>query len=812
MQHANPPDTALDTHKLHITGFSDFYAKTKKVGILTLPELQTRILSASAPTKDKLPWVKLASFGKEPMPPDPATGKSSGCLRWDGNVTGFDGIELDYDGKVNKVGIDEAIEIIKRMGTRCLIYTSPSHTPAAPRWRLLIPLSAPEARLYMRAKFVARVNGFFGGIFGTESFTLSQSYYYGRALDNPDAEHRCEVLDGKFIDLQDELYKHEAEGAPARDKKQGAEFNFFEAYADAHRSGRGFENILAELGDGPELGGFHDVLCAAVASYVVANSDNLNRQELKKILCEAIDKAPKNNTAQRAKDIRRYKTDKFLDALIKSAEDKFVSQPRNPTVPPGLRSALSVDTEELNLKHAVLPIGGKTRVVTFGELEEFPGRQTIIMTQTLQDFALLKNKYRHKTVDKKGEPVYVPIGTYWLQSAGRRQYDGGYAFLPMHDKQVVGDRLNLWNGYGVKPLKPDGKSGAAGCSLFLKFMCDVICGGNQQHFDYLLKREATILQKRIRTEIALGLRTEEEGVGKGFYEFVMRHLLGNHAMAVSNPKHVIGAFNPHLETLLRLTADEALFVGNHEHRNALFNLITEPKLTIEPKGCGVYPADNFLNPTIISNSKHFIPVSNTARRFFIPTLSIEHMQDFAYFTAIKNQLYDEGGFEALLYHFLKEVDLTDFNVRAVPKTAGLTEQAALGRRGIEGLVEEVCSTGSVPCEHFAWPGHSITSGHDEGFGLYAYIDKHRDRELSQLGGLKVIKQLIKDWDCKATGPRRERGSNDRTSCLQWPTLAELRDKFEQRFGSQAWLHPERTEWSTGGTNVFSEAARRQGWR
>ena len=86
-------------------------------------------------------------------------------------------------------------------------------------------------------------------------------------------------------------------------------------------------------------------------------------------------------------------------------------------------------------------------------------------------------------------------------------------------------------------------------------------------------------------------------------------------MQITNPKHIIGAFNPHLETLLRMTADEALFVGSHEHRNALFTLITEPKLTIEPKGCGVYQAENFLNITVLSNSKHFLPISGTARRF-----------------------------------------------------------------------------------------------------------------------------------------------------------------------------------------------------
>ena len=224
--------------------------------------------------------------------------------------------------------------------------------------------------------------------------------------------------------------------------------------------------------------------------------------------------------------------------------------------------------------HAVLPIGGNTRVVTFGELEEFPGRKTITMTQTLDDFKLLKNKYRHEWVDKDGEVKSSPLGNHWINSQQRQQYDEGMAFMPRHDGDV-GNRLNLWRGFGVRAIKPDGTSGAAGCRDFLDFMLRIICSGNAEHFDYLLKREATILQKRIRTEIALGLRTKEEGCGKGFHEFAMGRLLGSHSMQVTNPKHIIGNFNPHLETLLRLTADEALFVGNNEHRNALFSLITE---------------------------------------------------------------------------------------------------------------------------------------------------------------------------------------------------------------------------------------------
>ena len=210
----------------------------------------------------------------------------------------------------------------------------------------------------------------------------------------------------------------------------------------------------------------------------------------------------------------------------------------------------------------MLPIGGKTRVVTFGEDEEFPGRETIVMTQTFEDFVAQEQVPPHLPT-RTARCKAVPLGTYWIGSPKRRQYDGGMAFMPQHDGDV-GDKLNLWRGFGVKAIKPEGRSGD-GCDRFLDFVRTIICSGNEEHFDYLIKREAIILQKRIRSEVALGLRTKEEGAGKGFYEKTpCGGCSAGTPCSSTNPKHIIGNFNPHLETLLRLTADEALFVGNPE--------------------------------------------------------------------------------------------------------------------------------------------------------------------------------------------------------------------------------------------------------
>ena len=164
--------------------------------------------------------------------------------------------------------------------------------------------------------------------------------------------------------------------------------------------------------------------------------------------------------------------------------------------------------------------------------------------------------------------------------------------------------------------------------------CKIICSGNEEHYDYLIKREAFIAQNRTRSEIALGLQTEVEGTGKGFWCRNINRLYGNHAMEVQNPEHVVGKHNTHLEVLLRLTADEALFAPDPKHRNALYNLITEPHITIEPKFVDAYPAKNYLNLDVISNASHFLPVSGTSRRFFVPTVSPDRANDHEYFGKI----------------------------------------------------------------------------------------------------------------------------------------------------------------------------------
>jgi hypothetical protein len=123
------------------------------------------------PAKAACPWIKLATFGNG--------SRHSGCLRHDANVVAVTGIEGDYDGE--KLSIRDARDTLNVCGVRAVLYTSASHTTDKPRWRVLLPLSRPHSPGERHA-LVARLNGLLGGVLAPESFTLSQSYFFGRVV------------------------------------------------------------------------------------------------------------------------------------------------------------------------------------------------------------------------------------------------------------------------------------------------------------------------------------------------------------------------------------------------------------------------------------------------------------------------------------------------------------------------------------------------------------------------------------------------------------------------------------------------------
>lgn len=189
-----PADVAASPldREITLTQFKDASARRAVQHLVPLRGLAPKIVERRADRKDRLPWLKLATFGDVPS--------RKGSLRHNGNVTAIDGIEGDHDA--GTLTPAEAAQRLQQAGIAALIYTSPSHTPERPRWRVLAPLSrsmSPEHR----ERLCARLQGVLGGALAPESFALSQSYYYG-GVEGGTVPETLEI-DGAGIDTLDRL-------------------------------------------------------------------------------------------------------------------------------------------------------------------------------------------------------------------------------------------------------------------------------------------------------------------------------------------------------------------------------------------------------------------------------------------------------------------------------------------------------------------------------------------------------------------------------------------------------------------------------
>jgi hypothetical protein len=416
------------------------------------------------------------------------------------------------------------------------------------------------------------------------------------------------------------------------------------------------------------------------------------------------------------------------------------------------------DLTEMNERHAVVMVGGKTRVVSF---EDGPTGYKVPMYSTFQDFRGFHDR-RRKVLTSK---VSIGLGTWWLGSEQRRQCKG-IVYSPNAD---VPGAMNLWTGFSCEPVPES-------CDLYLDHLRDNVCAGVAEHYEYTLNWMGYAVQYPGRQgEVALVMRSRE-GTGKGVAAKMFGTLFGAHFRHIVHAQHLTGHFNAHLQHCSALFADEAFFAGDRAHESILKALITEETLLIEPKGIDPFSVRNCIHLIMSSNADWVVPAGADARRYFVLNVSDAHMQDHKYFAAIVKQM-DNGGREALL-HLLLNRDLSDFNVRAVPQTKALAEQKAHSRRGIDRLVETIAHEGALPAAHFDRPDVALTGGEDKGQGFYGAA-RSLVPDLRHMSSIGIAKALREDWGCFPW-----RGNNQRG--LWFPPLAELRKLFDQKHGGQAW--------------------------
>jgi hypothetical protein len=332
-----------------------------------------------------------------------------------------------------------------------------------------------------------------------------------------------------------------------------------------------------------------------------------------------------------------------------------------------LRRKAKVEREEvlneLNSRYAVANDAGQAWVLNDTVDHAFE-RQVYQYMKPHDLFILYANRKVTTRINSDGTATQKPVIKWWMEHKDRRDYINGIIFDPSTTQSPPG-YLNLWRGFHF-----EAKQGS--WSKLREHISLIVCGGNREYFAYLMGWLANLIQRPDKmAETAIVLRGVQ-GCGKGTLGHALRYILGQHAMHISNSKHLIGAFNAHLRDCVFLFADEAFFAGDKAGLGTLKALITESVLTIEAKFKNAIQCKNRLHVLMASNNEWVVPAAIGERRFFVLDVKPDRAQDTEYFGAIHDEL-ENGGYAAMLYD-LQHYDISKFNIRRVPETAALQDQ------------------------------------------------------------------------------------------------------------------------------------------
>lgn len=385
--------------------------------------------------------------------------------------------------------------------------------------------------------------------------------------------------------------------------------------------------------------------------------------------------------------------------------------------------------DELNDSHLVTRQGGRTLIL---RREQDPGVGRASYVPVRQED--LKLYYANRMVEvgrtEKGAAIMKPLATAWLQSPRRSTYSD----LVMDPSRSPNDRnvFNLWKGWGVQP-----KQGS--WDTIRNHLFEVVCSSNHETFAYLLGWMAFVVQHPAqRPEVAIVMRGGK-GCGKGVAVAPLMRIFGEHALHLTQAKHLVGNFNGHLLDALLVFADESFWAGDRQHESALKGLVTEPQLMIERKGVDAFVAPNRVKLIMASNADWVVPASTDERRFLLLDVSPARTGDRAYFSELWRAV--EGDEPAAMLAELLLEDLASFEIRDVPRTKALAEQILISADSVTRWWHHCLSVQTIKSGSDGWPTE-IDKG-ELRKAYWAWCQHNVERY--PLGEALITKKLAEVW-------------------------------------------------------------------
>lgn len=304
----------------------------------------------------------------------------------------------------------------------------------------------------------------------------------------------------------------------------------------------------------------------------------------------------------------------------------------------------------LNEEFFVAPEGSDTFVYRMGI--DNNGYPTIVPIKV----TAFRNLYKHLRKETHS------VADLWLKHPERSTYKG-IVFNPSGAENP--DYFNTWHGFPFKGVQ-------GSWAKLQQHLLDNICDGDTASFEYLLSWMAFAIQHPdVPAGVAVVLKGDR-GTGKGTLISTFMKLFGPHAIQISNTTHLVGNFNAHLQNRIFLFVDEAFFAGDKNGEGVLKTLVTEKSFVVERKGIDAGISQNYLHIMMASNNEWVVPAGNHERRFCILNVNKNKMQDSNYFSAINKEM-GKVGLESMMFDLLNR-NISNFDIFKIPKNKAFDEQ------------------------------------------------------------------------------------------------------------------------------------------
>jgi hypothetical protein len=302
------------------------------------------------------------------------------------------------------------------------------------------------------------------------------------------------------------------------------------------------------------------------------------------------------------------------------------------------------------------------------------------------------------------------------------------------------------------------------------------CKGNKIVFEYTIKLLAFYLQnKHIKSGVALVI-SGDKGTGKSCIIEKFLEIFGDYGKIINKLESILGNFNSILKDVLMVYVNEATFTGNKEETNKLRNLITSPEVYVNEKYMPQYTMKNYTNFIIDGNSESLVSNHGQERRYLILETDnkwrgVDTVDKKKYFDPIVN--VSPLAFAKWLF----SIDISDFNIRAIPETDNVLKARINSFEGCEeffyNLIDENVHKGfetktTMQDLYFDYTEYSK--------GKYTFTQNKFSRELTRLMAIKTKSRTLLN--------------GERHWVVIFDSVTNCKVYFENIFGKISWSQNE----------------------